>query len=315
MSIVLGYDPVTLREKVDLQALGARLEEIGELRSTSALNEKVGLLRLAGQLDEALDVANAAVRLARFGGDREELVLARVRRAQVQQYQGKYETALVELTDCANEANAHDWPAAEAFALQHRGKVWFDQREYEKALRDFREALTIRVRIKASANQIDSSMVAVAVAESFVAPELVQHGRADAAGAGTAAPDLEHVAPAHAGSLAPVDMSAAASALHEGDVAASIDAVEGVRPRGTDALVPRTGAASASAGIGAGGGLGGGVGGGLWSAASAPSSGEPAAVIDAPAVDPASTDTPLFDLRDADGQRLDQGGASERGAQ
>lgn len=168
MSIVLGYDPVTLQEKVDLVALAERLDELGELRSSTALNEKVGLLRLANRLDEAWDVANEAVRQARFGGDREALVLARVRRAQVQRCQGKYEAALVELSDCVTEARTHEWSSAEAFALQHRGKVYFDQKDYEAALRDFRTALTIRVRIKAPANQIDSSMMSIAVAESFL---------------------------------------------------------------------------------------------------------------------------------------------------
>ncbi|MET1043052.1 MAG: hypothetical protein ABWX59_02880 [Microbacteriaceae bacterium] len=169
MSIVLGYDPVTLQEKVDLAALAERLDELGDLRSSAALNEKVGLLRLANRLDEAWDVANEAVRQARFGGDREALVFARVRRAQVQRSQGKFEAALVELSDCVMEAGRHEWASAEAFALQHRGKVHFDQTEYEAALRDFRAALTIRVRIKAPANQIDSSMMSISVTESFLA--------------------------------------------------------------------------------------------------------------------------------------------------
>ena len=77
MSIILGYDPVTLREKVDLQAAGERLDEIGGQRNTDALNEKVGLLRLVGRIDEAWDMANDALRQARFSGDREELCLAR----------------------------------------------------------------------------------------------------------------------------------------------------------------------------------------------------------------------------------------------
>ncbi|WP_243855088.1 tetratricopeptide repeat protein [Diaminobutyricimonas sp. TR449] len=206
MSIVVGYDPVTLREKVDLAALGERLDELGNLRSSTALNEKVGLLRLANRLDEAWDVANEAVRQARFGGDREALVFARVRRAQVQQYQGKLDVALVELSDCVTESRRHDWSAAEAFALQHRGKVYFDQQEYQSALRDFREALTIRVRIKAPGNQIDSSMVAIAVTESFLSDPV----EAAAAGAPPAvAPSVAEPPAAEASSPAgPVDNSA-----------------------------------------------------------------------------------------------------------
>lgn len=168
MNVVLGYDPVTLREKVDLAAVGARLQELGDQRSLAALNEKVELLRLGGQLDEAMDVANEAVRQARFGGDREQLLLARVRKAHVMQFQGKLEAALVELGDCVREAAAHDWASAEAFAQQHRGTVHFDLKDYPAALRDFRDALTLRVRIKSSPDLVDSSMVAIAIAESFL---------------------------------------------------------------------------------------------------------------------------------------------------
>lgn len=168
MSIIVGYDPVTLREKIDDAALAERLDEISELRSSTALNEKVGLLRLSGRLEDAWDVANEAVRQARFGGDREQLALARMRRAQVQQFRGKLDAALTELSDCVAEAHAHDWPGAEAFGLQHRGKVNFELGNFPAALRDFRDALTIRVRINSSPDQIDSSMIAIAVVESFL---------------------------------------------------------------------------------------------------------------------------------------------------
>ena len=168
MSIILGYDPVTLREKVDLQAAGERLDEIGGQRNTDALNEKVGLLRLVGRIDEAWDMANDALRQARFSGDREELCLARIRRAQVQHYRGKVESALIELTSCVDEARAHDWNSAEALALHERGKVYFDQQELKLALLDFRTAVTIRVRIGAPADDVDISMVAIAIAESFI---------------------------------------------------------------------------------------------------------------------------------------------------
>jgi tetratricopeptide (TPR) repeat protein len=168
VTIILGYDPTTLREKVDLQAARARLDELGELRNLESLNEKATLLRLVGRLDDALGIANEAVRQCRFRGDREELLRARIRRAQVQHFMGKLDAALIEFSDCVVEAHAHDWASTEAFALQHRGKVLFDQQEYAAALRDFRGALTIRVRIKASSEQVDSSMIAIAVAESFL---------------------------------------------------------------------------------------------------------------------------------------------------
>jgi tetratricopeptide (TPR) repeat protein len=172
VAIVLGYDPTTLREQVDPVALEERLEELGSLRSAAALDEKVELLRLSGKLDEAWDIANQAVRQARFGGDREMLALARVRRAQVQQALGKLEPALADLTDCVNESHAHDWSATEAFALQQRGRVNFDMENYEAARRDFSDALKVHVRIKSSPDEVDASMIAIQITETFLdAPE------------------------------------------------------------------------------------------------------------------------------------------------
>jgi tetratricopeptide (TPR) repeat protein len=168
VSIIVGYDPITLREKVDLRAAGERLDEIGGQRNTEALNEKVTLLRLVGRLDEAWDMANDALRQARFSGDRQELCLARIRRAQVQHYLGKLDPAVIELTSCVDEARGHDWAAAEAAALHARGLVYYDQEELKAALLDFRTAVTIRVRIGAAADQVDASMVAIAIAESFL---------------------------------------------------------------------------------------------------------------------------------------------------
>jgi predicted negative regulator of RcsB-dependent stress response len=168
VAIVLGYDPTTLREQVDPAALEERLEELGTLRSAAALDEKVGLLRLAGRLEEAWDVANQAVRQARFGGDREMLTLARIRRAQVQQAQGRLDPALTDLSDCVNEAHSHDWAATEAFALQQRGRVNFDLANYDAARRDFSEALKVHVRIKSSPDEVDASMIAIQITETFI---------------------------------------------------------------------------------------------------------------------------------------------------
>ena len=168
MAIVLGYDPTTLREQVDPAALEERLEELGDQRSAAALNEKVELFRLAGRLDEAWDIANQAVRQARFGGDREMLALARVRRAQVQQALGKLEPALTDLTDCVTESHAHDWSATEAFALQQRGRVNFDMENYLAARRDISDALTVHVRIKSSPDEVDASMIAIQITETFI---------------------------------------------------------------------------------------------------------------------------------------------------
>lgn len=169
LSIIIGYDAVTLREKVDLRAAAERLEELGALRSLSALNEKVALLRLVGRLDEAFDVANEATRQARFTGSREQLTACRIRRAQVLQAQGKLDDAAYELTHCVADAEAHDWTHVAAFARQHRGKVMFDQGNLEAALTDFTAAVFLREKAGAPADQLESSLIAVAVVESFIA--------------------------------------------------------------------------------------------------------------------------------------------------
>ncbi len=168
LSIILGYDPSTLRERVDLLAAGTRLDELGDLRSLSALNEKVVLLRLVGRLDEAWEVANEAVRQARFTGDREQLLGARIRRAQVLQFQGKLDEAITELSGCVDEARTHGWTALEAFAVQNRGKSHFDQHDYESALTDFTAAVFLREKLGASSADLETSLIAVAVVESFL---------------------------------------------------------------------------------------------------------------------------------------------------
>jgi tetratricopeptide (TPR) repeat protein len=165
LSIILGYDPTTLRERVDLRAAGDRLDELGSLRSLSALNEKTVLLRLVDRLDEAMEVGNEAVRQARFTGDREQLIGARIRRAQVLQYQGKVDEAIVELTSCVDEARGREWTPLEAFAVQTRGKVYFDMQDYENALADMKAAVFLREKLGASPAEIEGALTAVAVVQ------------------------------------------------------------------------------------------------------------------------------------------------------
>ena len=144
-----------------------RLDELGSLRSLSALNEKTVLLRLLDRLDEALEVGNEAVRQARFTGDREQLLGARVRRAQVLQYQGKLDEAIIELTGCVDEASGREWTALQAFAIQNRGKVYFDMAEYENALSDMTAAVFLREKLGASPAEIEGALTAVAVVQRF----------------------------------------------------------------------------------------------------------------------------------------------------
>ncbi len=168
MKILLGWDAVTLREKVDLRAAGERLAELGDMRNLQALSERAWLLKVTGRLDEALDVANQAVRLARFTGNRRDLLLPRILRTQVLQYLGRYDEAIYELTLCADDANTQNWPTLESVALQHRGRVLFDAGEYAAALADFKSAVFLRNQVGASESELEPSLIAIAVTESFL---------------------------------------------------------------------------------------------------------------------------------------------------
>lgn len=159
--IILGYDPESLRERIDVDAATERLEEIERFRSLSALNEQVALLRMLGRLDEAFEKAQAALRQSRFTGSREDSLAARVRRAQVEQYQGKLDAAYNDLTGCVDEAVAHEWDELAGFSLQHRGKVLFELGRYEDALSDFERALKYRESEGIPADQTNSTKFAI----------------------------------------------------------------------------------------------------------------------------------------------------------
>ncbi|MFC6356829.1 hypothetical protein [Luethyella okanaganae] len=115
-----------------------------------------------------MEVANEALRQARFTGDREQLAAARLRRAQVLQFQGKLPEAASEMTAIAEEAATHEWTRIEAFARQHRGKVHFDQGDLVAALADFKAAVFLREKHGASADQLESSLTAVLIVESIL---------------------------------------------------------------------------------------------------------------------------------------------------
>ncbi len=162
--MIIGFDPETLRELVDRPASEARLAELGDGRSTAVLAEKAGLLRMLGRLDEALTIAEQAFRLAHFGGDREELTRARLRRAQVFQYKGEFDRALTEMVACEASAAREGWTSLEAFAAQHSGKVLFELGRFEDARVAFEHALALRVRLDAPAVEVESSRYALSAA-------------------------------------------------------------------------------------------------------------------------------------------------------
>ena len=129
----------------------------------------MSLLRLVGRLDEAFEIANEALRQSRFTGNREQAVASRIRRAQVLQFQGKLDEAASELTHCILDSEVHEWTRLAAYARQHRGKVNFDQGNLDQALADFTAALFLREKDGADTDELDSSLLAVAVVEAHMA--------------------------------------------------------------------------------------------------------------------------------------------------
>ena len=159
--IILSFDPQTLRERIDVDAANERLAEIERYRSLTALNQQVTLLRLLGRYDEAFDKAQAAARQSRFTGSREDSLEARIRRAQVDHYRGKTDTALGELTNCVDEAVAHEWGTLAGFALYNRGKLLFELDQLEEALADFERALKFREADSQAVDQTTATKFAI----------------------------------------------------------------------------------------------------------------------------------------------------------
>ena len=165
MSTIRGYDPETLREIVDQRECRERLDALGEQRSLPALLERVWLLKVLGDLDPALSYAELAVRQARMAGTRKDLLRARVLHATVLQARRSYGAAIAELDTCADEAEAQGWPNVAAFALQHRGKVYYDMGRFDEARADFKQALFLRQEAGAPEEALQTSLQAVDAAE------------------------------------------------------------------------------------------------------------------------------------------------------
>lgn len=165
MSYILGYDPDTLREKVDPRRCKDRLGELGDQRSLAALLERVWLLKVLDRLEDALVISEQSVRVARMGGTRKDLLRARILHATILQNRGAYAAAVQELTTCAEEAEGQGWTALAAFAYQHRGKVHYDAQDFAAARGDFKRALFLRQESGAPEEQLESTLLAIEAAD------------------------------------------------------------------------------------------------------------------------------------------------------
>lgn len=159
--MIRGYDPETLRELIDPRECEQRLDEIGAQRSLPSLLERVWLLKVLGRFDEALSISEQSVRQARMGGTRKDLLRARVLHASVVHSRGNSAAAEQELTQCAVEAEGHDWGGIAAFAIQHRGRLHFDNEDFLGARNDFKQALAMRQAAGASEEDLEFAIMAV----------------------------------------------------------------------------------------------------------------------------------------------------------
>ncbi len=139
----------------------------------TALLERVWLLKVLDRFDEALAISEQSVRVARMAGTRRDLLRARILHATIMQCRGAYAAAEQELTMCAEEAEGQGWASIAAFALQHRGKVHYDEGDYEGARRDFKQALFLRQNAGATDAQLESTLLAIDAADRRRTREVV----------------------------------------------------------------------------------------------------------------------------------------------
>jgi tetratricopeptide (TPR) repeat protein len=127
------FAPISFRPAVDVDAVQARLKQLGQTRSTDALAERAELLRLLGRLDESLAVAEEVFRLTMFTGERADAVSARIRRAHVLHDLGRHERAVTESAMARDTATIEEWPELEGAAAEIEGWSLFELSRFEEA--------------------------------------------------------------------------------------------------------------------------------------------------------------------------------------
>jgi len=160
-SYFIGFDRATLVERFDTVAAQRRLDEIADFRGLVELVEKIGLYTALDRLDDARATATEAMRQARFGNDREPLMLAKISNSRLLRAEGRNEQSISELTDVIIEAESLGRPDLVADALRQRALCRLGLDEPELARSDLNEALAVLVRANAAPREIDTTMIAV----------------------------------------------------------------------------------------------------------------------------------------------------------
>jgi tetratricopeptide (TPR) repeat protein len=118
--------------------------------------------RLAGELAIAERELRRAAELAAAESPAVAL-RARLRLAQVHQWQGRFELAAAEFAECGTAAAT---PADRALTHQHAGKCAYDAGDFDQAAGHFQAALRLRLASGAEPAQAESSRVALDAADA-----------------------------------------------------------------------------------------------------------------------------------------------------
>jgi len=162
-------DPDALRKYV--AELAQKAKQTSDVQEQVALQGELGVyLRSLDLFDEAMAVLSSALQKIKEHnlGLRIE-IQNRIRLAHVYQEAKQYQLSdslflqVVEICRTVPEVESFLH-----FALQHSGKNEFDQGRYATALHFFEEALAIRLRSSAPADQIESTRAAIARVKELI---------------------------------------------------------------------------------------------------------------------------------------------------
>lgn len=155
----------------DPESLRLHIEDLKiEVKNARDLSKKVSLLGEIGVYLRSLDlfdeaessIKNALQLIAEHNLGLNKEIQNKIRLAHVYQEKKDFKISSEMFDDLITTCRTN--PSAESllhFALQHAGKNYFDQRQYQKARDFFEEALEIRKMISAPQDQLESTQMAL----------------------------------------------------------------------------------------------------------------------------------------------------------
>lgn len=151
--------------KMHVDNLVARLENECDPVTKASIHAEIGNVeRGLGNLRSAEESFLAALAIVEQHPEtRKQVVVYSIRLAHVYHWQEKWDVALAMFDDLHEKTSVAEFYQWKDFVLQHRGKMFFDQRLFKEAFRDFCDALVLRQQ-KGDAELIASTQQALAAA-------------------------------------------------------------------------------------------------------------------------------------------------------